>query len=79
MKKDIAEYVVEHLKPGGLTQIIEVPTWNREAINMDFVVCLPKTRRQHDSIWVIVERITKSSHFMHDVYLQSQGLSEILH
>ena len=31
---------------------------------MDFVVGLPKTRRQHDSIWVIVERMTKSSHFI---------------
>ena len=46
MKKDIAEYVAmcpnfkqgkaEHLKPGGLTQIIEVLTWKWEAINMDF-------------------------------------------
>ena len=40
----------EHLKPGGLTLIIEVPTWEWESINMDFVVGLPKTRRQHDSI-----------------------------
>ena len=60
MKKDIVEYVakchnclqvkVEHLKPGGLTQIIEVPIWKWEAINMDFVVALPRTRRHHDSI-----------------------------
>ena len=54
----------EHLKPGGLTLIIEVPTWEWESINMDFVVGLPKTRRQHDSIWVIVERMTKSAHFI---------------
>ena len=74
MKKDIADYVAkcpncqqvkaEHLKPGGLTQIIEVPTWKWEAINMDFVVGLPRTRRQHDSIWVIVDRLTKSAHFI---------------
>ena len=74
MKKDIAEYVVkcpncqqvkaEHLKPGGLTQIIEVPTWKWEALNMDFVVGLPRTRRKHDSIWVIVDRLTKSAHFI---------------
>ncbi|XP_069152740.1 uncharacterized protein [Solanum lycopersicum] len=43
----------EHLKPGGLTQIIEVPTWKWEAINVDFVICLSKTRRQHDSIWIL--------------------------
>ena len=52
MKKDIAEYVAkfpnyqlvkaEHLKLGGLTQIIEVLTWKWEVINMDIVVCLPK-------------------------------------
>ena len=60
MKKDIAEYVAEcpnykklkaeYLKPSGLTQIIEVPTLTCEAINIDIVVRLPRTRRQHDSI-----------------------------
>ena len=54
----------EHLKPGGLTQIIKVPTWIWEAIDMDFVFGLPKTRRQHDSIWVIVNRMTKTAHFI---------------
>ena len=47
-----------------MTQIIEVPTWKWEAINTDFVVCLPNTSRQHDSIWVIVDRMTKSAHFI---------------
>ena len=73
MKKDIAEYVAkclncqrlrQSIKPGGLTHIIEVPTWKWEAINIDFVVGLPRTRRQHDSIWVIVDRLTKSGHFI---------------
>ena len=44
--------------------MIEVPTLKWEAINMDFVVGLPRTRRQHDSIWVIVDRLTKSAHFI---------------
>ncbi|XP_069145580.1 uncharacterized protein [Solanum lycopersicum] len=60
MKTGIAQYIAKypncqqvkakHLKPGGLTQIIEVLTWKWEAINMDFVVGLLKTRKQHDSI-----------------------------
>ena len=54
----------ENLKPSGLTHIIEVPTWKWEAINMDLVVGHLKTRRQHDSIWVIVDRMTKSAHFI---------------
>ena len=40
----------EHLKPRGLTQSIEIPTWKWEAINMDFVVDLPRTRKLHYSI-----------------------------
>ena len=31
---------------------------------MDLIIGLPRTRRQHDSIWVIVDRMTKSSHFL---------------
>ena len=40
----------KHLQPGGITMIIMVLTWKWEAINMDFMVGLTKTRRQHDSI-----------------------------
>ena len=54
----------EHLKLCDLTKIIEVPTWKLEAINMDFVVGLPRTRRKHDSIWIMVDRLTKSTHFI---------------
>ena len=39
-------------------------TWKWEAINKDFVVGLPKTSKLHDSIWVIIERVTKSAHFI---------------
>ena len=68
MKKDIAEYVAkcpncqqvmaENLKLGGLTQMIEVLTWKLEAINMDFLVCLPRSRRQQDFIWVILDKMS---------------------
>ena len=55
---------VEHQKPGGMTQEIDIATWKWEVINMDFITGLPRTRRQHDSIWVIVDRVTKSSRFL---------------
>ncbi|KAH0647574.1 hypothetical protein KY285_032822 [Solanum tuberosum] len=74
MKRDIAHCVakcpncqqvkVEHEKPGGMTQEINIPTWKWEVINMDFITGLPRTRRQYDSIWVIVDKVTKSPHFL---------------
>ncbi|XP_070015394.1 uncharacterized protein [Nicotiana sylvestris] len=54
----------EHQRPGGLTQLVEIPMWKWEMINMDFVVGLPCTQRKFDSIWVIVDRLTKSAHFL---------------
>ena len=47
-----------------MTQEINVPTWKWDVINMDFITGLPRTRTQHDSIRVIVDRMTKSSHFL---------------
>ena len=43
---------------------IDIPTWKWNVINMDFITGLLRTRKQHDSIWVIVYRITKCSHFL---------------
>ncbi|GKA88287.1 putative reverse transcriptase domain-containing protein [Tanacetum coccineum] len=74
MKKDIAMYVskcltyskvkAEHQKPSGLLQQPEIPEWKWENIIMDFINKLPRTRSGHDSIWVIVDRLTKSAHFL---------------
>ena len=74
MKKSIAEFVaqcpncqqvkIEHQKPGGLLQNIEIPTWKWEVINMDFIIGLPRSYHKFDSIWVIVDRLTKSAHFL---------------
>ncbi|XP_075076832.1 uncharacterized protein LOC142163446 [Nicotiana tabacum] len=74
MKKDIATFVAqcpncqqvkaEHQKPGGLLQNIEIPAWKWESINMDFIIGLPNSRRKFNSIWVIVDRLTKSAHFL---------------
>ncbi|WMV51287.1 hypothetical protein MTR67_044672 [Solanum verrucosum] len=41
-----------------------IPEWNWEIIAMDFVVGLPKTLGKFDSIWVVVDRLTKSAHFI---------------
>ncbi|GJR34236.1 putative reverse transcriptase domain-containing protein [Tanacetum coccineum] len=74
MKKDIAEYVgkcltclkvkAEHQRPFGLLQQPEIPVWKWEGIAMDFVTKLPRTSSGHDTIWVIVDRLTKSAHFL---------------
>ena len=74
MKRDLGDFVskcpnrqqvkVEHQKSGGMTQEIDIPTWKWDVINMDFITRLSCTRRQHDSIWVIVDRMTKSSRFL---------------
>ncbi|KAJ9547352.1 hypothetical protein OSB04_019895 [Centaurea solstitialis] len=74
MKKDIATYVskcltcarikAEHQKPSGLLQQPEIPEWKWEQISMDFMTKLPKTKKGHDSIWLIVDRLTKSAHFL---------------
>ena len=54
----------KHIKPSCLIQEMSVPTLKWEEINMDFVVWLPRTRRKMDSIWVIVDRLTKFAHFI---------------
>ena len=54
----------EHQVPSGLLQPIKIPEWKWDRIIMDFVVGLPVTERKHDSIWVVVDRFTKSAHFL---------------
>ncbi|GJS21568.1 putative reverse transcriptase domain-containing protein [Tanacetum coccineum] len=74
MKRDIAEYVskcltyskikAEHQKPLGLLQELEIPEWKWEKITMDLVTKFPKSSSGYDAIWVIVDRLTKSAHFL---------------
>ncbi|KAM0058195.1 putative nucleotidyltransferase, Ribonuclease H [Helianthus debilis subsp. tardiflorus] len=74
LKKSIATHVAkcltcaqikaEHQKPSGLLQQPELPTWKWEMVTMDFITKLPKTRHGNDTIWVIVDRLTKSAHFL---------------
>lgn len=75
MKKDIAEFVVKcvvcqqvkfkHQSPGGHLQPPEIPKWKWEDISCDFIVGLPKTKKNHDIIWALVDQLTESAHFIH--------------
>ncbi|KAI3819229.1 hypothetical protein L1987_13054 [Smallanthus sonchifolius] len=74
MKADIATYVskcltcsnfkVEYQKPSGLIQQPKIPIWKWEQISLDFITELPRTPSGCDTIWVIVDRLTKSAHFL---------------
>jgi hypothetical protein len=73
MKRDVAAHVAlcdvcqrvkaEHQRPAGL-QPLKLPEWKWEEIGMDFIVGLPCTRDGYDSIWVIVDHLTKVAHFI---------------
>ena len=74
MKSNIAKHVAkcltcqqvkaQHCKPGELLQPLEKPEWKWEHVTMDFVSGLPRSQRGHDTIWVIIDRLTKSAHFL---------------
>ncbi|KAG8488163.1 hypothetical protein CXB51_018403 [Gossypium anomalum] len=74
MKREICEFVAkclicqqvkaEHQVPTGLLQPVMIPEWKWEHVTMDFVSGLPVTPKKKDSIWVIVDRLTKSAHFI---------------
>ncbi|GKC91521.1 putative reverse transcriptase domain-containing protein [Tanacetum coccineum] len=74
IKADIATYVsncltcakvkAEHQKPSVLLQQPEILVWKWERITMDFMSGLPRTPSGYDTIWVIVDRLTKSAHFL---------------
>ncbi|GJV80695.1 putative reverse transcriptase domain-containing protein [Tanacetum coccineum] len=74
MKRDIAIYVskcltcskvkAQHQRPSGLLQQPEIHEWKWDKITMDFITKLPRTKSGHDTIWVIVDRLTKSAYFL---------------
>ena len=74
MKRDVTEYVskcltchqvkAEHQVPTCLLNPLPIPQWKWDNITMDFMSGFPLTQQKHDSVWVIVDRLTKSAHFI---------------
>lgn len=74
MKRDITDYVAKCLtyqqvktkfqRPREELQPLTPPEWKWDAIIMDFVYALPRTKSGYDIIWVIVDRLTKFTHFI---------------
>nr|GFB33060.1 retrotransposable element Tf2 [Tanacetum cinerariifolium] len=74
MKRDVATFLsrcliyqqvkIEHQWASGLLQPLDISVWKCDEISMDFVIGLPRTQRRHDAIWVVVDRLTKSAHFL---------------
>ena len=74
MKRDISDFVsrclicqqvkAEHQVPSGLLQPIMIPEWKWDRVTMDFVSGLPLSASKKDAIWVVVDRLTKSAHFI---------------
>ncbi|GJW54995.1 reverse transcriptase domain-containing protein [Tanacetum coccineum] len=59
-----AKVKAEHQRPSCLLQQPEIPEWKWEKIAMDFIIKLPRSNSGHDAICVIVDRLTKSAHFL---------------
>ena len=55
---------VEHQKPAGLLRPLEVAEWKWEHVTMDFLTHLPRTAQRHNAVWVIVDRLMNSAHFL---------------
>ncbi|KAL4033109.1 hypothetical protein IC575_006195 [Cucumis melo] len=74
MKREVAEFVSRCLvcqqvkaprqKPAGLLQPFSIPEWKWENVSMDFITGLPRNLRGFTVIWVVVDRLTKSAHFV---------------
>ncbi|KAA0054735.1 pol protein [Cucumis melo var. makuwa] len=74
MKREMADFVSRGLvcqqvkaprqKPAGLLQPLTVPGWKWESVSMDFITGLPKTLKGYSVIWIFVDRLTKSAHFI---------------
>jgi hypothetical protein len=74
MKKEVVDFIVgclecqkvkaEHRHPTGFLQPLPIPEWKWEVVTMDFISKIPRTNKQHYSIMVVVDKLTKSAHFI---------------
>jgi hypothetical protein len=74
LKKEIVEYIAicmecqkvkaEHKHPAGLLQPLPIPEWKWDVVTMDFITRLPRTSKKHYSIMVVVDKLTKATHFI---------------
>ena len=74
LKREVTEFVgrcltcqqvkAEHQVPSRLLQPVKIPLWKWERVTMDFASELPLTPSKKDSVWVIVDRLTKSADFI---------------
>jgi hypothetical protein len=74
MKKEIIEYItrcmecqkvkVEHKHPTRLLQPLPIPEWKWEVVTIDIITGLPRIGKHHDSIMVVVDKLTKAAHFI---------------
>jgi hypothetical protein len=74
LKREIAKYIArcmecqkvkaEHRHPIGLLQPLPIPEWKWEVVTMDFITRFPRKRKKHDLIMVVVDKLTKSTHFI---------------
>ena len=75
MKCDVAHFVsqcdvcrrvkAQHQKPAGLLQPLEVPEWKWDHIEMDFVTGFPRSQKGNNSIFVVIDYLSKVAHFLH--------------
>ena len=88
MKREIGSYIAKcdicqrvkagHQRPAGLLQPLQIPEWKWDSVGMDFITGLPTSSRGNDSIWVIVDRLSKVTHFLPvKTTYQSSQLAEL--